>query len=73
MSLRYLAPNDSPPSWKDYEELYAQFIALILSTGKTEMTVPHRLEHPKFANRKILIQKRVDSAHTTYILTDEEP
>jgi hypothetical protein len=73
LSLQYLMPSSLPPTREDYEELYAQFIALILSTGKTEMTVPHRISHPKFENAVKLIQKRVDQAHTTYIVTAEKP
>jgi hypothetical protein len=69
--MNYLYPNDDPPSKEDYAELYAQFIALILSTGKTEMTVPHKITHPKFEHKKMLIQKKVDFDHTTYSIVPE--
>jgi hypothetical protein len=64
---RYLIPNNQPPTREDYDELYAQFIALILSTGKLSMTVPHSIKHPPNPSAGVLvIRKQVDMNHTIY-------
>lgn len=67
MTARYLTPNKMPPTLEDYNELYAQFIALILSTGKLSITVPHSIKHPANPDAGCLIvQKQVDMSYTTY-------
>lgn len=64
---RYLVPQNQPPTREDYDELYAQFIALILSTGKLSMTVPHSVKHPATLTGGVLvIRKDVGGSHTTY-------
>jgi hypothetical protein len=64
---RYLCPDHNPPSNDDYRELYAQFIALILSTGKTSITVPHSIKHPLNPDSGVLVvRKQVDNHHTTF-------
>ena len=69
---RYLIPNHDPPTREDYNELYAQFIALILSTGKISATVPHSIKHPLNPSRGVLIvKKQVDSSYTTYTVETE--
>ncbi len=67
MTTRYLTPDNMPPSKEDYDLLYAQFIAVILSTGKTQITVPHAIKHPltKHAGA-LVVEKQVDSHWTIY-------
>ena len=70
MSVKYLCPDSNPPSREDYDELYAQFIAVILATGKTAVTVSHAIKHPLTTGPGVLVvEKQVDSAYTTYIVT----
>jgi hypothetical protein len=64
---RYLVPKNQPPSREDYDELYAQFIALILATGKTSVTVPHSIRHPMNPSAGVLVvKKEVGGSYTTY-------
>ncbi len=66
-NLRYLVPENQPPTREDYDELYAQFVALILSTGKVSMTVPHSVKHPATLSAgKLVVRKEVGGSHTTY-------
>jgi hypothetical protein len=74
MTARYLVPNNQPPSRADYDELYAQFIALILSTGKTTATVPHSIKHPaNLTSGVLIVEKKVDSYYTTYTIVAQPP
>ena len=69
---RYLFPNNDPPSREDYDELFAQVVALILSTGKLSMTVPHSIKHPLNPNAGVLVvRKDVGNHHTTYTVEVE--
>lgn len=67
MSKKYLTPDDSPPSQSDYQALMAQFIALILATGKTSITIPHSIRHPLTNAHGILVVEKEtdDGKHTT--------
>lgn len=62
--MRFLCPISDPPSRADYDELYAQFIALILASGKTEARVPHSIRHPATEHAgKLVVTKEVDENH----------
>lgn len=59
--MLYLSPNRNPPSREDYDELYAQFVALILATGKDEVRVPHSIRHPLTDHPgSLIVAKEVD-------------
>jgi hypothetical protein len=68
--MRFLCPIADPPSRADYDELYAQFVALILSTDKTEARVPHSIRHP-MTNKpgKLIVAKEVDDVRHQTIYT----
>ncbi len=72
MTDRYVCPNNDPPSREDYDELYAQLVAVILATGKVSITVPHSIKHPLNPSAGVLVvKKQVDSAYTIYTVEAE--
>jgi hypothetical protein len=65
MTTQFLVPGDNPPSMNDYQSLYAQFIALIVSRGLTEQVVPHVYSVPYQEGCNLMVAKEVDDANQT--------
>jgi hypothetical protein len=68
--VNYLVPDHNPPTRAEYDELYAQFIGLILSTGKVEARVPHSIKHPLTGHAgNLVVAKEVDEVRHQTVYT----